>query len=520
MITIIPKVEILEVEEKEINISAINIVGQISDFAKKEIEEFIIEKTAFKLSCSGYEIDFSLTCDEKNKEWYSIDMKDTKMSVVSFTEEGTYRAIQTIKQILSQKLFVLHIEDEPKNNFRAFMLDTGRYFYPVNDIKKIIDYIALYKYNYFHFHLTEDQGWRFESKKYPKLTEIGSTRSHTNFGFKKEEGFYAKEQLKDIVEYCHKRFIKVIPEIDIPGHTMSALACYPELSCFDRKLKVATHWGVKFDIMCAGKDFTYTFCKDILDELCEVFTDEYIHIGGDEAPKKRWELCEHCKNKLKELNLDNMEQLQIYFANYMADYLKTKGKQTIAWYNKFEKDDKITPNEDMILQFWGTKEDKEFCEIVKSGRRVITSNSSAYYIDLPYGYITLSDSYNTQCITGVQDNKSIFGYETCLWTEYVKDLKKAKFNMFPRVFAISEIFWSGENSRDYARFLNDLDFCKKYIAKFGVEVPAKNVYNPSKIRKFFSKLWFEKRQLVWQGLYLNVDNFLLKNKVKKMNKKK
>ena len=149
MITIIPKVEILEVEEKEINISAINIVGQISDFAKKEIEEFIIEKTAFKLSCSGYEIDFSLTCDEKNKEWYSIDMKDTKMSVVSFTEEGTYRAIQTIKQILSQKLFVLHIEDEPKNNFRAFMLDTGRYFYPVNDIKKIIDYIALYKVSYF-----------------------------------------------------------------------------------------------------------------------------------------------------------------------------------------------------------------------------------------------------------------------------------------------------------------------------------------------------------------------------------
>ena len=215
-----------------------------------------------------------------------------------------------------------------------------------------------------------------------------------------------------------------------------------------------------------------------------------------------------------------MEQLQIYFANYMADYLKTKGKQTIAWYNKFEKDDKITPNEDMILQFWGTKEDKEFCEIVKSGRRVITSNSSAYYIDLPYGYITLSDSYNTQCITGVQDNKSIFGYETCLWTEYVKDLKKAKFNMFPRVFAISEIFWSGENARDYARFLNDLDFCKKYIAKFGVEVPAKNVYNPKKVRKFFSKLWFEKRQLVWQGVDLNVDNFLLKNKVKKMNKKK
>ena len=163
-----------------------------------------------------------------------------------------------------------------------------------------MDYIALYKFNYFHIHLTEDQGWRFESKLYPKLTIKGCKRSHTNFGFKKEEGFYTQEQLKELVDYCHKRYIKVIPEIDMPGHTMSALACYPELSCFDRKLKVSTHWGIKFDIMCAGKDFTYKFCKDIIDELCEIFTDEYIHIGGDEALKLRWSMCEHCKKKLAE----------------------------------------------------------------------------------------------------------------------------------------------------------------------------------------------------------------------------
>lgn len=177
------------------------------------------------------------------------------------------------------------------------------------------------------------------------------------------------------------------------------------------------------------------------------------------------------------------------------------------------------PNNDIIVQFWGTRKDKEFCKVVESGRKVITSNSSGYYIDLPYGYITLSDSYNTQGITGLENAGKLFGYETCLWTEYVKDIEKAKFNMFPRVFAISEIFWSGEGKRDYNKFLEKLPFNVDFVAKFGVKVPRKGIYNPNKIRKFFSKLWFEKRQLVWQGLYLTVDNFLLKQKIKRKNKK-
>lgn len=518
MIKIIPEVKKLEIENKEINIEGIVILGDISAFSKKELENFIAKKTKYKIDSNGYQIIFGIK-GNANAEWYQIEMTENQMSVFAASEEGIFRAVQTIKQILCQKLYVLKIEDEPANNFRAFMLDVGRYFYPLEDVKTIVDYIALYKFNYFHIHLTEDQGWRFESKLYPKLTIKGCKRSHTNFGFKKEEGFYTQEQLKELVDYCHKRYIKVIPEIDMPGHTMSALACYPELSCFDRKLKVSTHWGIKFDIMCAGKDFTYKFCKDIIDELCEIFTDEYIHIGGDEALKLRWSMCEHCKKKLAELELDNMEQLQIYFANYMADYIAQKGKKTIMWYNKYNEKDKIVPNNDIIVQFWGTRKDKEFCKVVESGRKVITSNSSGYYIDLPYGYITLSDSYNTQGITGLENAGKLFGYETCLWTEYVKDIEKAKFNMFPRVFAISEIFWSGEGKRDYNKFLEKLPFNVDFVAKFGVKVPRKGIYNPNKIRKFFSKLWFEKRQLVWQGLYLTVDNFLLKQKIKRKNKK-
>lgn len=518
MIKLVPKAKKMQVSEEQININKIQIVGEISDFAKEELENFVMTKTDYEISGDGYQIDFSVLQENRNAEWYKISATQQKMSVFAVNEQGIYRAVQTIKQLLSQQMFSFNIEDEPENNFRAFMLDVGRYYYPIEDVKRIVEYIALYKFNYFHIHLTEDQGWRFESKRYPKLTEIGSKRSHTNFGFKKEEGYYTQEQLKDLVDFCHKRFIKVIPEIDIPGHTMSALACYPELSCFDRKLKVATHWGVKFDIMCVGKDFTYKFCKDIIDELCEIFTDEYIHIGGDEAPKKRWLLCDDCNNKMHGLGLDNMEQLQIYFANYIGDYIKSKGKQTIMWYNKFDENDKVVPDKDIIIQFWGRNSDKEFCEVVKNGRKVITSNSSAYYIDLPYGYINLDESYNTQGVTGVQNTNDLFGYETCLWTEYVKNLKKAKFNMFPRLFAISEIFWSGEKNRNYQEFLQKIPFNQTFIAKFEVKLPSKRVYNPNKIRGLFSRLWFEKRQLVWQGLYLNVDNFILKCKIKRSKK--
>lgn len=518
--TIVPELKVCNQQEHTLHFKKVFVTGEISDTAKEELISFVNKYTSYGVGETGYEITFVPRLDSCNVEWYSIDITNDKMIVSFVSDEGCFRAIQTIKQILCQKIYLAHIEDEPENNFRSFMIDVARYFYTVYELKRIIDYICLFKFNYLHLHLTDDQGWRFESEKYPKLTQIGSIRSHTNFFGRKEIGFYTKDELKDIVAYCHNKFIKVIPEVDIPGHTMSALACYPELSCFDRKLKVATHWGVKFDIMCAGKNFTYAFCKDIIDELCEVFTDEYIHIGGDEAPKKRWIICDNCNRKLKELGLQNMEQLQLAFTNIMAEYISSKGKQTIIWNVNLDETNKIKLNDDIIMQFWGQSGDKEFHKIVEEGRRVITSNSSAYYIDLPYGYIPLKSSYNEDGIAELNDTKKLFGYETCLWTEYVKNMKKAKFNMFPRVLAISEVFWSGEGRRDYNAFLAKLPFCCEYLNKFGIKMPRKYVYNPNPVRKFFSKLWFEKRQLVWQGLYLNVDNFLLSRKVKKAKAKK
>lgn len=519
MIELLPAVQKLSETQNLINFSAIDISGEISDYSKNELIEFVEKHTKYKLNDAGFEIKFEKICDKIECEWYKIQVNNNQMLVNFCEQTGAYRAVQTVKQLLSQDLYECAIEDWAENHFRSFMIDVGRYFYPVQDLKKIIDLISLFKFNYLHLHLTEDQGWRFESKKYPKLTEIGSRRSHTNFNAKPESGFYTQDELRDIVQYCHNKFIKVIPEIDIPGHTVSALACYPELSCFDRNLKVATHWGIKFDIMCAGKEFTYRFCHDLIDELCEIFTDDYIHIGGDEVPKKRWELCKNCNAKMKQVGADNMEELQIYFANEMAEYAMQKGKQVIMWNINQPEDSKIKLNKNIILQFWGQKTDENFQNVIKQGRRTISSNSSAYYIDLPYGRISLEDSYNIQGITGLDNTKLLYGYEACLWTEYVKDLKKAKFNTFPRLLAISEVVWGGESNKNYQDFMHRLEhFGRGYLAKFDVNMPKSNVYNPSKVRAFFSQLWFEKRQLTWQGLTLNIDNLLLKRKIIRKNR--
>lgn len=512
MMNIVPKVKCLEEVGSKIHFQKVMFFGDLSASLKAELEVFVFCSTHYDYVNGGYEIVFEKSKQDMGAEQYSIVIEQNKMTITAGCDEGLYRAAQTLKQILLQDIYECRIEDEPANSFRGFMLDVGRYFYPVDDVKRIIDSIALFKFNCLHLHLTEDQGWRFESKKYPRLAEIGSKRSHTNFNCKSEGGYYTREQLKEIVEYCHSKFIKVIPEVDMPGHTMSALAAYPQLSCFDRRLKVATHWGVKFDIMCAGKQFTYEFCRDIIDELCEIFTDEYIHIGGDEVPKKRWELCDNCTQKMKQLGLSNMDDLQIYFANEMDKYIRSKGKRTIMWDIK-SKNCKISPSPDIILQFWGQRTDTEFADTIKGGRNAITSNSSAYYIDLPYGRVSLRQSYCTQGVTGLSQTELLHGYECCLWTEYTKNLKVANRRMFPRVLAISEIYWSGENARDYAAFEAKLPFCRQYLSSFGIIMCPKREYNPNKLRAFFSRLWFEKRQLTWQGIYLNVDNFLLRKRV-------
>lgn len=399
---------------------------------------------------------------------------------------GQLYALQTLKQIIFQNDYSLpfvEIFDKPAHKVRGFMLDVGRYFFSVSDVKKIIDRMVIHKLNVFHFHLTEDQGWRIEISKYPRLTEIGSKRRKTNFNNKPHSGFYTKQDIKEIVDYAHDFCIKVMPEFDIPGHSRAAIAAYNELTCFPRALPVADHWGVKHDVLCVGKDSTMKFVYDVLDEFFEIFPDEYYHIGGDEVPKHRWNLCPHCQARRKALGLADSDTLQFWFMNQVKDYCKAHGKQVFMWSWELDNDKAI----DTDLGF--TK-----CgEMETSERPFIDTSTKAYYIDLPYGYISLKDSAEHKIFAG-----NAFGVEATLWSEYVPDMKRADLMSFPRTGCLSETGWNGCCS--WNSFSQKLDFYYSFLDKNHIGYARPNMANPNALRAKLSILWFERRQLTWQGL--------------------
>ncbi len=441
-----------------------------------------------------FEEDASLEAEE-----YCIKTNE-KITITASGMAGQLYALQTLKQILFQYHFnipQIEIKDKPKHKIRGFMLDVGRYFFSVNDVKKMLRRMAAHKLNFFHFHLTEDQGWRIEIKKYPLLTEIGSKRAKTNFNRTPHGGFYTQQEIREIVEYAHDFNIKVMPEYDIPGHSRSAIACYKDLTCFPRDLPVADHWGVKHDVLCVGKESTIQFVKDIIDEMCELFPDGYFHIGGDEVPKHRWNLCPHCQAKIKELGLKDSEELQCWFMNTIKDYCKAKGKQTFMW--SWELKDEGTLDTDLGF----TK-----CDEMNTGDRpFIDTSTKAYYIDLPYGYISLKDSADHKPFNG-----NGLGVEATLWTEYVPDMKKADLMTYPRLGAICETAWCGECG--WANFEPKLNFYYSYLDKIGCGYAKPDMANPNKLRGKAQVLWFERRQLAWEGL----TSILNDKKIEKMAK--
>lgn len=414
------------------------------------------------------------------------------IEITSSGKAGQLYALQTLRQIIFQCDFIIpeiEICDKPKYKIRGFMLDVGRYFFPVSDVKKIIRRMAWHKLNLLHLHLTEDQGWRVEIKKYPLLTEIGSKRAKTNFNHTAHQGFYTQQDIREIVSYAHEFCISVMPEFDIPGHSRSAIACYSDLTCFPRRLPVADHWGVKHDVLCVGRDSTMEFVKNVIDEMCDLFPDKYFHIGGDEVPKHRWSLCPDCQAKIRRLGLNDCDELQIWFMNEVNSYLAEKGRQSFMWSWDLKNDNML----DSTLGF--TK-----CGELDTGDRpFIDTSTVAYYIDLPYGYISLDDTakhkvYNGNCL----------GVEATLWSEYVPDMKKADFMTFPRLAPLCEAGWRGEADVDS---INDrLDFYYSYLKALGCGFADIKTANPNKIRGKLQVLWFERRQLAWEGLTNIIDD--------------
>lgn len=462
-------------------------------------------------------ISLSLSDDISENEGYRIICENSCVFITAKNNCGLYYSLQTLKQILLQsdrKIPRLEIIDKPKYDYRAFMLDSGRYYQTVDDIKRLIDLMSYHKFNVFHWHLTEDQGWRIEIKKYPELTKKGQKRSHTNFGVKPEEGFYTQQEVKEIVSYCHDRFIKVIPEFDVPGHTVSAIACYPYLSCFDRKLNVATHWGVKHDVLCVGKKSTYGFAFDVIDELIELFPDKFIHIGGDEVVTMRWERCEHCQALMKKEGIESEAQLQQLFMNKVNSYVKSKGYTAIMW-NYEILDSAGLIDTDIVWQSCKFKETEPLLlSEAEKGRKIINSDSYPYYLDFPHSWNSLKQvyEYNPELKNG-----EIMGVEAAIWTEYIPDMKVMEKRVFPRIAAVCENAWSTAEKGDYTDFYSKMNDYLKFLNVYNVGYTSLNTADPSKIKAAFQSLWFNRRVLHWQGLHNLIDDAIVNSKQKKIN---
>ena len=450
-------------------------------------------------------------CDVEGKEAYVLDVSADGIVACANSDAGLFYAAVTLVQLLhnyENDLPLCTVKDSPAVGYRGFMLDCGRYFFCKEDVFKIIDLCALHKINVFHWHLTEDQGWRISIDKYPELTEKGSMRSHTNFGFRPHGGYYTKQDATEISAYCKARNIEIVPEIDVPGHSQAAIACYPWLGCFDRKLKVATHSGVKHDILCAGKESTYTFVFDVIDEIVGLFGDNmrYMHIGGDEAVKTRWKICPHCQKKMKELGLEKEDQLQAHFMQRIADHVVKKGFIPVMWN---ETDLSLPCHDDIVWQLWttadGTVQTEEIIGAAFRRGGLINSESTYVYIDLPYADVSLEKSYSFKPIPDGADSSKLCGAETALWTEYVPDFRTACKRALPRLCAIADKMWGGYGG-DFGEFLQRLDHTEKFLKKFGYDGATRRQAMPGKVRAFFQKLWFERRQLHWQGLHNLIEN--------------
>ncbi len=449
-------------------------------------------------------------------EGYRIRVNEDGVTI-TYGERGLLYAYVTLAQILDQadgEVRELLLTDKPSCRYRGLMLDTARYFIPADEVRRFADLCVLHKLNAIHLHLTDDQGWRLESDAFPKLHHKGSKRSHTNFDRKKHEGYYRKSEMRSILRYCAERNIRVMPEIDMPGHMRAALACYPELGCFDRELEVATHSGVKHDILCAGKSGTYDFVFRVLDEVAELFAGytDYIHIGGDEAPKMRWEICPACRKRMLKEGLKDAEQLQGYFMKQVAEHVVELGFAPVVWNEACMKG--VMPKQ-TVWQYWHVEQGISEEETVRDAEQcggMINSDSSYAYVDLPYGTISLAKSYEfAPKLPGLSQAKALGG-EIELWGEYTPDQKTRMKRCLPRACALAERMWSGTDG-GFGGFEDRLDEFEDFLEDRGFEgEDDRHVYQPDAVRGALQKLWFERRQLHWEGLHNLIDDAKVKRK--------
>jgi hexosaminidase len=516
-VNIIPKPALLKINNGSFTISKNTVIAVADEGDKKAADffnDYLQQFYGFKLDIDKQEGKNYIRLFTKkfikapDKDAYTLDVTKDGVNISGDTYAGTFYGIQSLIQLLpvstnpklqtqNSKLEIpfVSIQDAPRFSYRGMHLDVGRHFFPVSFVKKYIDYIALHKMNYFHWHLTEDQGWRIEIKKYPKLTEIGSCRNGTIIGRypgkgndnTRDCGFYTQEEVKDVVQYAMDRHITVVPEIEMPGHASAAIASYPWLSCFpEEDTKIPNHpseasikaiadnkasgngtgvklvqetWGVFDDVFCAGRDSTFAFLQDVIDEILPLFPSKYIHVGGDESPKNNWKRCPYCQARIKKEGLKDEHELQSYFIQRMEKYINGKGRTLIGWDEILEGG--LAPN--AVVMSW--RGEAGGITAAKQNHYVIMTPGNYVYLDHAQsqkedsvtigGYTPFDKVYSYNPIPkelNAQQAKYIIGSQANVWTEYMANPSKVEYMIFPRMSALSEVLWTEPANKNWSDF--------------------------------------------------------------------
>lgn len=424
------------------------------------------------------------------EEGYTLSVSPDRVQIRAFQEPGLFYAIQTLLQLLPSDIYrsapvgstewvipSVEIEDIPRFGWRGVHLDVGRHFMPKSFIKKFIDTLAIHKLNTFHWHLTEDQGWRIEIKRYPRLTEVGAWRKETIVGRyrgnlenavfdgKPHGGFYTQDDVREIVSYARERHVNVVPEIEMPGHAQAAITAYPELGNVDEPLQVSTLWGIRENVFNANES-TILFLQNVLDEVLELFPSEFIHVGGDECPKKQWQESPTAQARMRELGLKNEEELQSYFIRRMDSFLTERGRRLVGWDEILEGG--LATN--ATVMSW--RGEQGGIAATKAGHDVVMAPNTYTYLDYYQsedwdseplaigGHVSLETVYGYEPIPAslsAKEGRHVLGAQGQLWTEYMPDYHQVEYMAFPRLSALAEVVWTPAQHKDYGKFLSRLD---------------------------------------------------------------
>ncbi len=478
-LSIIPLPLHSKVYDAELKLSGISITTEGEQMANEEMAKAMLEPYQLgEENPTKLHLNANAGIDSLGQEGYLLRIGDNGIEIAANQASGVFYGLQSLIQLFptpGEEVVLPYAElvDIPTLKWRGLHLDVCRHFYPVEFVKKFIDQMAKYKLNTFHWHLTEDQGWRIEIKKYPLLTEIGSKRKETilekNFNpyigdGVPYEGFYTQEEIKEVVAYAAERHVTIVPEIEMPGHSVAALTAYPQFSCTGGPFEVRTKWGVSYDTYCTT-DETFEFLTDILDEVIELFPSHYIHIGGDEAPKDRWKECDKCQKRMQEEGLATEEELQSYFIKRIEKHLISKGRALIGWDEILEGG--LAP-EATVMSWRGETGGFEASE---QGHDVVMTPGFAMYFDhyqgdreqeplaiccftplkKVYDYMPVSDQLEEE------QKKHIIGVQANVWTEYIPDEAQVEYMVYPRAIALSEIAWTPNHKKDWDSFLTRLE---------------------------------------------------------------